>query len=502
MPGVLRPATAMPKAGRSATAAPEELVDLVVIGAGIAGLTVARDCVAAGLSVVVLEASAAPGGMVSRGQCGPVSVDTGAESFALRGGHVLGLIEDLGLSSRVVAPAEVGAWFLLPGRRGRDLAVRIPRRTVLGIPAWPLARDVRRAIGWAGAVRALAERLMPRSAASRGSSLAEVVRARMGRRVLERLVAPICVGVYSTTPDGVTLEAVAPALAAELRRGRSLGRAVARSAPQGRAGGAVAGLDGGMYTLVEALAAAVTSGQGAIVTTRRAVAIDPPKGAGGFFVVRVVEAKGEEPGAARAVRARGVVVATPRTVAVALLQGLLPASAPGLASATSVGIEVVTLGLAAPTLDERPRGTGIIAGPGLTGLGAKALTHSTAKWPWLAHATGRGNHIIRLSYERLPSDPSLSDEELADVALRDASRLLGVPLGREQQRALLRTPWPEASTPRTTEAISESERWREAASAQPGLEIVGAWVAGTGLASVVADARACAARIIRGTIRG
>ena len=44
--------------------APDPKLDVVIIGAGLAGLACARDLVAAGLRVLVLESSDAPGGRI------------------------------------------------------------------------------------------------------------------------------------------------------------------------------------------------------------------------------------------------------------------------------------------------------------------------------------------------------------------------------------------------------------------------------------------------------
>ena len=43
-------------------------------------------------------------------------------------------------------------------------------------------------------------------------SLGELVRARMGKKVLDNLVAPVVSGVYSTHPDMLDIDAVIPGL--------------------------------------------------------------------------------------------------------------------------------------------------------------------------------------------------------------------------------------------------------------------------------------------------
>mmetsp|Transcript_1004 Transcript_1004/g.3406 ORF Transcript_1004/g.3406 Transcript_1004/m.3406 type:complete len:302 (+) Transcript_1004:42-947(+) len=58
---------------------PPESFDCVVVGAGIAGLSAARECQASGLSVVVLEASERLGGRIRTLEVGDARVDCGAE---------------------------------------------------------------------------------------------------------------------------------------------------------------------------------------------------------------------------------------------------------------------------------------------------------------------------------------------------------------------------------------------------------------------------------------
>lgn len=129
---------------------------------------------------------------------------------------------------------------------------------------------------------------------------------------------------------------------------------------------------------------------------------------------------------------------------------------------------------------------------------AKALTHVTAKWAWVAEAAGPGRHVVRLSYGRAgqpnPTD-DLSDDELQTLALHDASALLGVPLPAGSVRAFARTEWRDALSPATLGAPERAHRVRQAVAANPGLEITGAWLAGTGLASVIPHALEAGDRI-------
>ena len=120
-------------------------------------------------------------------------------------------------------PRPGGAWVQLPeGPR------ELPKTGVLGIPANPWDPEVRRSLGLLGALRASADRFLPASvgAGTDVTSVAALVRARMGKRVLERLVAPVVGGVHSADPGMLDVDMVAPGLRAGLRREGSLAAAV------------------------------------------------------------------------------------------------------------------------------------------------------------------------------------------------------------------------------------------------------------------------------------
>src|SRR5690606_1419919 len=109
----------------------------------------------------------------------------------------------------------------------------------------------------------------------------------------------------------------------------------------------------------------------------------------------------------------------------------------------AASVELVTLVLDAPALDAAPRGTGVLVVQGTPGVTAKALTHSSAKWQWLADAAG-GRHVVRLSYGRAGETNPLdgrSDDEVTALALADAAALLGTPLDATMVRAAGRTAW-------------------------------------------------------------
>lgn len=533
-----------PRADAAGHAEPEHVTtDVVVVGGGIAGLVAALECAKLGLAVTVLEQADRPGGCVGRIELDGLALDSGAESFATRGGSVATLLESLGLSSAVVSPNPVGAWLVWGGGRsggrasGAALrAAQLPKAGVLGIPANPLGDDVRAIIGWRGAWRAYSDRLMPILKIGRVHRLGPLVRQRMGSAVLDRLVAPISAGVYSSDPDDLDLDVVAPGLNEAMTRAGSLSGGVAQLVGSRKAGTAVHGIDGGMHRLVDALLAELDRFGAVVRTGMRATAVERRPGAGatagpdaataGWRVTAVPVVADPEPagdsildalatiaaadaaGAASAAEgadaprdlvldAPYAVLATPAHVSMGLLDGVLPGQVDAADWPAAASVELVTLVLDAPALDAAPRGTGVLVAADTPGVTAKALTHSSAKWSWLADAAA-GRHVVRLSYGRAgatnPLD-GLDDDRVAALAVADAARLLGVPLERSDVRAVGRSAWRDALS---QAAVGQRERvaaLEERLVAEPGLEVAGSWVAGTGLASVVPQAIDAASRI-------
>lgn len=483
----------------------------IVVGGGVAGLLAAKDLATAGFQVSIYDAATAWGGCVASHEVAGVVLDAGAESFATRNTAVADLATELGLADRLVSPNTSGAWVWLP-----EGPVPLPRTGILGIPADLNAPEVRAALGASGVLRAALDAKMPVNIGTTEavSSVAELVRARMGKRVLERLVAPVVAGVHSADPEKLDVDMVAPGLRAGIREHGSLAAAVAAQRSQGeKPGSAVGGLAGGMHTLVTALVAALRDAGVAMHPGHRIKAVyrgdtdvaEAPEGKrydGGAPAPWIVDWEhGTERGFAAA---KLLVMATDGPTAVSLLSPELPALEP-LAPVPGPDIRLVTLVVDVPELDSEPRGTGILVAPNTPGIKAKALTHATAKWGWLADSTGPGTHVLRLSYGRAgvkvsdavrltPATPR--EDDLVETALADASTLLGVEVTESDLLGSDIVRWKGALPFAAVGHQGKIARIQAIAGDAPGLVLAGGWVSGNGLAAVVGGTR----RVIRAAV--
>jgi oxygen-dependent protoporphyrinogen oxidase len=194
-----------------------------------------------------------------------------------------------------------------------------------------------------------------------------------------------------------------------------------------------------------------------------------------------------------------LVVAVDGPAAVGLLTDTLPELA-ARRPAAGPDVGLVTLVVDLPELDAAPRGTGILVAPQSPGIRAKALTHATAKWAWLADQTGPGTHVLRLSYGRGEdhspaatqqpgrgaAEPG-SDDELFQTALKDASALLAVPVTPGDVVGWDVVRWAGALPFASLGHKKRVAEIRNICAADGSLAVVGGWLAGNGLAAIVAD---------------
>ena len=391
------------------------------------------------------------------------------------------------------------------------------------------------------------------------ADLASFVTARMGAGVLKRLVRPIVAGIHSADPADLAADVVMPRLRRATAELGSLSAAVAavlerRRARQDGAGGRSvdAAVEGGLFRLTDALREAIAAGGGSVRTRTGAQWLRPGRGQEradgeapaawrvGIAPTRRGPTPSDEPvpdGAQEVVTTDRVIVACSAGAALRLLRGIpnLPASATELTVPVGAPIARFTLVARAPELSGEPVGSGLLvapagvaepgevaglaaassAGAGASGLvsdgtdpggpvsladcpvRAKALSHLSAKWPWvgaeLRALHGPDVHALRLSYGR-PGQPRPQVD--LQVALDDVAALTGVRIEPEAVIDHMLVRWDGTLPPVTPVYRERTRRLEEQLAPVTGLEVTGAWVAGTGIAAVVEHARAAAGRLV------
>ncbi|MET0296276.1 MAG: FAD-dependent oxidoreductase [Microbacterium sp.] len=451
---------------------------VVVVGAGIAGLVAALECAKVGLRVTLLEARAELGGTIRGEQVGGELVDVGADGWSVAGGHVRRLLDELGLAGAVVPETPVAPWVggISSG------AAPLPPEAVLGIPANTWDPAVRRIIGWGGVWRAYLDRLRPPLTIGQERNLGTLVRSRMGARVEARLVAPLTYGRHGILPTEVDVDVASPGLNAALTRTGSLGGAVAQVRGGVDRGPSNETLEGGMSQLVEALRQRLTD-LGAEIRTDSPVDALEPAESGRWSIVTPDDR----------LLADAVVVATPEGSA----RRLLAPHADGVAAGDGAErvLDVATLVVESAALTAPPR-SGVVYAVPETGP-ASGVTVTTARWAWLAARLGDSRHVVRVQF---PGGAPEGDSIL--IAREAASALLGVTISAGDVLGARVDRFAAALPPSALGQPAEAHRARAAVRAIPGLGVVGAWIAGSGLAHVIPDTLEEAERVRRHALFG
>jgi protoporphyrinogen/coproporphyrinogen III oxidase len=459
----------------------------VVVGAGIAGLVVARRLSAAGHEVTLLEASGEVGGKATSASILDSAIDAGPDAFLAR---VIGAVElatELGVGP-LVPPATGVAWLWSRGRLHR-----LPAGLVLGVPSQPSALLRTPVLSMRGRLRALTDEVVPRrtsrSAAEVDTNIAAAVGRHLGREVVERLVDPLLGGINAGDCDRLSLVSGAPQLVEAARAPRMMHALRAGQAAQKRGAiGSNASQDrpvflapaGGVHTLTTALAQQLPVG----TLRKRCTAIGLLRTSdSGGWTVRTSDGVD--------LHADHVVLATPAFVSDTLLTPMNRAAGELL---RSIEYSSVAMVIAAYRDDDitLPEGSGMLV-PRVEGRLVTAVSWFDQKWP---HHLRDGVRIVRASVGRIGDERfmQMTDEELAARVHDDLRAFLNIN-GRSVDRTVVR--WTTSFPQYDVGHAQRVERlMASVASTTPGIWLTGAPYEGVGLPATIRHGEATAKAII------
>lgn len=445
--------------------------DVTVVGGGITGLSAAWELARGGARVTVLEASPRLGGKIVTEEFRGRPVDLGPDAFLARLPDAVQLCQELGLDDELVGVATETASIWMRGRL-RPL----PGGTVLGAPAGvgALAGMARSGVvSPAGVARAALDLVLPSSKLGLDPSVGDIVTARFGREIHERLVDPLVGGIHAGPSSELSAEAAAPQLAAGARGERSLLlglRRLRRTTPSPAAPGPTfVSLVGGLGTLVARLERALLDA-GVRIELGRTVDHVPLPGTG------------------------TTILTTPAPVTAALVEESSPDAAAELAAVehASVILAVVSYPLAALPGGRPPPGSGFLV-PQREGRLMTACSFASSKWP---HLAAPDEMVVRVSAGRWGDGRAgaLDDAELLSLLHHELTHALGL---RREPLAGRVTRWPAAFPQYRPGHLGRVARI-EAALARdiPGVLVAGAAFRGVGVPACIAQGRAAARRAL------
>lgn len=439
--------------------------DCVVIGGGLAGLLAAYEASIAGKSVAIFEAAKHCGGAIASVDIAGVRIDAGAESFAITRPETLILIEELGLSHLVVAPARSDARILINGE-----AFIIPHG-MMGIPSDFTDPQTVAILGADAAAHSAALDSAPWNITDE-KTLGDVVAKRMGAEVVEKIVNPIVAGVHASDSYLLEMESLVPGLLAKAQELGSLHQAVKLlRAKASRPGSAVAGINGGINLITRKLFTILQDRGVKIYAHSPVTHVSFNQCWQSLVGVEIIESD-------------LLVIATNPVIARSILADFNDLVAQ-LSLINPIDVAVVIIALKAPELAAAPLGSGIlIADQGLD-IVAKASTHISAKWGWVKELVG-DLELIRLSYGRNGTvDPS--DENLLRDARSDVLALYGLVDPEIIDAVVIR--WPQSLIQARIGHQDSLKKIEKTLLQYPGLGIIGSGVSGNGIAGVIGHTR-------------
>jgi oxygen-dependent protoporphyrinogen oxidase len=457
------------------------MFDVVVIGAGITGLTAAYELTKRGLSVAVLERSERAGGLLHTERVGDFLIEAGADSMLAQKPAALNLCEELGLAPEFMKVRTPGA-FVLRGRR----LYPIPRPSVLGLPTT-----------WRGVARysllplparlrlALEPLVWKRKAAD--ESVAAFFRRRFGSRTVDLIAQPLLGGIHAGDIEQLSMRALFPRLIDAERTDGSVLRSLGHRAARGTTTASpFVALKNGMARLVDTLERALPPNT--VVYRRPAERIETD---GRCWHVTSGQST---------LDARAILFAAPAST----LAGLF---APLDAEVTRLSGEIpyvstasVALAWPAAAVEHRLEGTGFVVArgassavhvpPRASAARITACTWVSSKWE---NRAPQGSVLLRafIGGAHDPDVVNLSDEELAAIARRDLAGVLGIRSEPEMSRVYR---WRNAGPQYPVGHLDRMSALHDRLLRHRGFFVAGSGFHGVGIPDCISDAKRVAAQ--------
>jgi oxygen-dependent protoporphyrinogen oxidase len=448
----------------------DQIVDVAIVGSGIAGMAAAFDLQSRGVSVRVLEASTRPGGVIATDRFDGWVVDAGPDSLLVQKPAAVALCRELGIADRLVSTLTPRTAYVLRDDRLHPIA----EGSFLGFPITAAALARSGLFSVAGKARMVGELFIPKRTSDEDESIGSFVRRRFGQEAVDYLAEPLLAGIHAGDVDRLSIRALFPRLVDAERRSGSVIRALralhVRPSPQG----AFVSLPGGIGDLVDALSRALAPGT--IITGARVTRVQRSD----TYIVESTAGR---------IRARSAILAVPAYAAGPLVQALDPALADLCNAIPYASTATVAFGYRRDQVAHPLQGTGFVV-PRSEGIALLAGTWVSSKWPGRAPA----NHVLIRGFLGGGRDPhrlDASDQELVDTAQRDLVDLLGIsgsPLFARLYRWTRQSPQYEVGH---LQRVTQIER---RLTSIPGLFVTGSGFRAIGIPDCVSDGRATALR--------
>lgn len=428
---------------------------VVVIGAGISGLSCAYRLFQLGLPVTVLESEARVGGLIGTVEQEGFLFETGPQSFQGTD-SVLDVIRDIGLENHLEQADPRAPRYVL--RNGKLEKIPMSPQAILGSSLLGLGSR------WRVATEALRRTTPP----SEEESVAQFVRRKFGHEILEYLVSPFVSGVYAGDPEKLSLRAAFPTVDEWERTYGSVLRGAGKSRsskPASQGPPPLCSFDRGMAMLPAQLAAKVGE---SVLTNARVDSISKTGDSTAPYRIQFTRN-----GRTENLDARAVVLATPSYVAARLLETIAGELSRSLSGIAYTGVAVVGTAYHAKQVGSVLDGFGVLI-PRAEKVRTLGIVWNSSLFP------GRGGEgrVLLSSFVGGATDPdilAMSDEAILATVRDDSAKLLkitGQPIVSRLWRHPKALPQYNLGHGFTVEAVRAAER------STPGLYFSGNYLEG------------------------
>jgi len=442
---------------------------VIVIGGGLAGLTVAHRLKQNGVEVHVLESSKTLGGKIGARKVGGEPFDIGANTVLESNNAIQNLIAELGLQNeRLFASSQANTRWIM--KHGKLVALPTSPPAFLTTPLFSLGAKL----------RLLREPFIPK--ATREETIAEFATRRFGREILDYAINPFLIGTYAAKPEDLSAHSAFKVMSElESKYGSVIKGALARAKESKQNpksySGKMFSFAGGFYTVIQKLSASL----GASVERGAEVQdVQRENGMWRIFYVQQNEMKSRT--------ATHLVFSTPADVAASLIQPIDKAVAEALANIPYSPVAQVFLGFTKEEVAE-PQGFGFLV-PEKEDRQILGAVYNSAIFPSRYQTVA---FTVFLGGSRKPELVKYSDGTLIEVATAELQSILNIK-ARPVVESVAK--W-ERAIPQYRVGHSEILAKVDALEArEKTLAFVGNWRGGISVPDTIAHAEAVAARLL------